>query len=206
MVRCWPPRGSGKEAREVETGWVQTGSPEGFPEWAGQMPALPQVPSPRSCGCLLNAGSMLGWRLQPLGGRCCLSAVALTASRVSHAGDHTPATGLDQVALPAAAPHCCGGALGDMAAPDVPVWTSGRPCRSQHRQWARPPPRAEEMCAEVDMDGLGRARDTAAPQLCIPGLRRSLPRPWQLQAPGVDRPLLPGTEEQQDTRSPRMPL
>ena len=66
----------------METGWVQTGSPEGFPEWAGQMPALPQVPSPRSCGCLLNAGSMLGWRLQPLGGRCCLSAMALRASRV----------------------------------------------------------------------------------------------------------------------------
>lgn len=152
----------------METGWVQTRSPEGFPEWAGQ-PALLQVPPPWSYWCLLNACSVLGWRLQPLGGRCCLSAVALRASRVGHTGNRTPTMGLDEGALPAAAPHHCGGAPGDMAAPDVPVCTSGRPCRSQHWQWTRPPPRAE-MCVEMDVDWLGRARDAAAPQLCIPGL------------------------------------
>nr|CAI9692661.1 unnamed protein product [Rangifer tarandus platyrhynchus] len=58
-------------------------------------------------------------------------------------------------ALPAAAPHRCGEALGDTATPDVPVRMSGRPCRSQHRQWTRPSPGVEEMCVEVDVDRLG---------------------------------------------------
>ncbi|CAM9540339.1 unnamed protein product [Rangifer tarandus platyrhynchus] len=72
----------------------------------------------------------------------------------SHRRPH-PATGLDQGALPAAAPHRCGEALGDTATPDVPVRMSGRPCRSQHRQWTRPSPGVEEMCVEVDVDRLG---------------------------------------------------
>lgn len=70
----------------METGWVPTGSLEGFPSGQGRCQRSLGCPrlSPVGGYCLLNAGSMLGWRLQPLGGHCCLSAVALRASRVGH--------------------------------------------------------------------------------------------------------------------------
>ena len=97
----------------METGWVPTGSPEGFPEWAGQMPALPQMPPPQSCGwvfikCWLHVGlktSALGRTLLPL----CRGTQGLQGGpcRRPH-----PAPGLDQGALPAAAAHRCGEAPG----------------------------------------------------------------------------------------------
>ena len=196
----------------METGWVPTGSPEGFPEWAGQMPALPQVPPPQSCGwvfikCPLHVGlktSALGRMLLPL----CRGTQGLQGGprRRPH-----PAPGQVWPGIPASSSHTLlWRGPGGTATLDVPVRTSGRPCRSRHRQWTRPPPGMEGMCVEVDVDRLGRARDDAAPQLHAPGPGRSLPwlalpaQLWQPQAPGADRAPLRGPEEQQDAGSPCM--